>query len=292
LAGASERAVRIDQCLYGYNDGHRLLAASRKLPEDAASLLLVHSDVVAGASLDEYGYWTGMPVPAARCYALMRTWPALEIPRPGCVWTHVLLIAFADVARFVDMETLTAFVARPVRSTASLEYGRPMMVDPAFPNPTKSEPVVGSDALQILQAVYSAQPASVLPARGRSRETALFAVWSQQWPRLRRSFSFQTSGLSSTTSSRFNLRLVADADRLATDDDAGRLQEWERASLDDLQTPGDFRRFLWRYGSGIRRGRELPLSCRLIRPNAPVRTRWRNTRPCPRRSRPRSAGSG
>jgi len=249
-------AVRIDQCLYGYNDGHRLLAASRKLPEDAGSLLLVHSDVVAGASLDEYGYWSGMPVPAARCYALMRTWPAPEMPRPGCVWTHVLLIAFADVARFADMETLTRLVVRPVHPAASIEFGRPMIVDPALPNARTLGPAAASDALQILRAVYSAQPASVLPARGRDRESALFAVWSQQWPRLRRSFSFQTSGLSSAAASRFNLRLVSDADCIATDDGVGQLHDWERASLDDLRTPGDFRRFIWRYGSDIRRGRE------------------------------------
>ena len=40
--------VKLHQCLFGYDDGHRLLSASLKLPEEAASLLLMHSDRVPG----------------------------------------------------------------------------------------------------------------------------------------------------------------------------------------------------------------------------------------------------
>ena len=197
-----------------------------------------------------------MPIPAARCYALMRTWPAPEMPRPGCVWTHVLLVAFADVARFAEMSSLTTLVTRPVFPGISHEYGEPIIVDPASLEEKKLEFATASDALQILRAVYSEQVGSVLAAQGRKREAALFKVWSQQWPRLRRSFSFQTSGHSSAASSRFSLRLVAGVERDTTNDAIDKLNNWERASLDDLQAPGDFRRFIWRYGSDIRRGRE------------------------------------
>lgn len=249
-----ETAVRIDQCLYGYNDGHRLLAASRNLPEDAASLLLVNSDAVAGTSLDEYGYWTGLPLPQAQAYALMRTWPAPEMPRPGCVWTHALIVATADIARFADMRELSRFAVRPRNPLSTSEYGGPILAE-GCPSHTSTMPVSDTDALQLLRALYSTSPRKILSVRGRQRENALFAVWSQQWPRLRRSFSFQTAGLAvGVASFPFSLRLIDDPRSLP--DDTSAAEQWERSALDDLREPGEFRRFIWRYGSDIRNGQE------------------------------------
>jgi hypothetical protein len=255
LASASETAVRIDQFLYGYRDGHRLLAASRELPDIAASQLLVHSDAVAGTSFDEYGYWTGLPLPSARAYALMRTWPAPEMPRPGCVWTHVLLVASADMARFADMQTLSQFAARPSGPPTFSEYGAPILAEPTSSG-ASAMPITYTDALQILRALYAVEPQNTLPRLGREQESALFAVWSQQWPRLRRSFSFQTAGFAvRDLQSKFDLRLVDDPIRV-TAEHASEAGQWESSALDDLREPGDFRRFIWRYGSDVRRGRE------------------------------------
>jgi hypothetical protein len=39
-------------------------------------------------------------------------------------------------------------------------------------------------------------------------------------------------------------------------EDTSETLHWERLALDDLREPGAFRRFIWRYGSDIRRGRE------------------------------------
>jgi hypothetical protein len=255
LTPDAEATIRIDQCLFGYNDGHRLLASSRKLPEEAGSLLLVHSDLVAGAPLKDEAYWTGIPVPAARCYALMRTWAAPEMPRPGCVWTHTLLIAYADVARFTDLGVLKGIFARPAHSKFA-HYGDALTVDPGLPEEQPSAPISAVDSIPVLRAVYAPDSSGLLPMRGPAREDAVFAVWSQQWPRLRRSFSFQTTGLSAGSGTRFSLRLVADAREVPTSEEGGRLEEWERTAADDLGKPGEFRRFIWRYGSDIRRGRE------------------------------------
>src|SRR4051794_9036647 len=104
MADNAKHTVQLDQCLFGYNDGHRLLASSTRLPPEAASLLLVHSDLLPGfKSAQSDRYWTGLPIPSAKVYALMRTWLAPELSRPGCVWTHVLLIRFADMARLPDL---------------------------------------------------------------------------------------------------------------------------------------------------------------------------------------------
>jgi hypothetical protein len=250
---ATEKAVRIDQCLFGYSDGHRLLAASRNLPNDAASLLLVHSDAVPGIGLDPNGYWTGLPLPSARAYALMRTWPAPEMPRPGCVWSHALVVASADMARFSDMQTLARLTTRPRAPRATSEYTTPILAEPTS---HYSPPLMVSltEAHQIFTALYAAEPRDVLQRTGRERETALFAVWSQQWPRLRRTFAFQTAGFAGDTSSTFSLRFVDDL--IGMEDKTKGPAPWERSALDDLKEPGEFRRFIWRYGADLEHGRK------------------------------------
>jgi hypothetical protein len=94
-------------------------------------------------------------------------------------------------------------------------------------------------------------------------DTAIFAVWSQQWPRLRRAFSFRTAGLASDSSGkwRFDLRIVRETSVSLNAKEGYDLDDrvdWEQVALDDLfaNVPSQFRRFIWRYGSDIQRGRE------------------------------------
>jgi hypothetical protein len=89
-------------------------------------------------------------------------------------------------------------------------------------------------------------------------DDAVFSLWSQQWPRLRRSFSFQTAGRVSKgqKSAKFDLRITSDFNLVQPR--AGKEESWMLPALEDLTAPvaTGFRTFLWRYGSDIRRGRE------------------------------------
>src|SRR5207249_781669 len=60
-------------------------------------------------------YLTGFPLDGTNFYALARTWHATEVPRPGCVWTHTLLIDLADLAGIPDLGTLSILHNRPKR---------------------------------------------------------------------------------------------------------------------------------------------------------------------------------
>src|SRR5687768_4073372 len=92
--------IAVDQCLFGYDRGHRMITTSCELSPAASSLLLVLSDLAPGVTLGPRdSYWTGVPLPDVRRFALLKTWPAFEMPRPGCVWTHALVVTFADLAR-------------------------------------------------------------------------------------------------------------------------------------------------------------------------------------------------
>lgn len=264
LAVEQSTQVNLDQCLFGYDDGHRLLSASLKLSEEVGSLLLLHSDLVPGANFGRIeGYWTGMPVPAAKAYALMRTWPAPEMARPGCVWTHAVLIALADMARFPDLTILEPHFVRPTLSGGFTAYSNRLTIEPrnamTIPNLTVSR----LSALRVLRALYGSQSDGILTEYGEPVDAAIFAAWSQQWPRLRRSFSFQTAARARDVPSKFhfNLRVVRGVPSGLQSSTAGETNhpaDWELAAIDDQleYTSLTFRRFLWRYGSDIRRGRE------------------------------------
>ena len=184
------------------------------------------------------GYWTGIPLPGAKVYALMRTWPAPEMPRPGCVWTHVVLIALADMARFPDLAVLGALFTRPSTSAGFTAYASPLAIDPTGAAPSRIS-LSHRSGLRVLRALYAPRASGILVDDGESIDTAIFAVWSQQWPRLRRAFSFRTAGPAIDPSSavRFDLRVVREplSSTALTQVEVSSLPaDWERAAIDDL----------------------------------------------------------
>jgi hypothetical protein len=186
------------------------------------------------------------------------------MPRPGCVWTHAILISFADIARFPDLGVLTRQFVRPTTSNGLSTYSQALTLDSAHPVAKDRGSFSREAGIRVLQAVYARRRSGAVPPSGEALDDLVFAVWSQQWPRLRRSFSFRTAVHSSTASvleTRFDLCVLQDPDRAtgATDfDNEGNFGAWDEVAFDDLLSdePTDFRRFLWRYGSDLRRGRD------------------------------------
>lgn len=261
LAPSSSATIRVDQCLFGYDEGHRLLACSTKLPDDAASLLLPFTDLVPGLSSARFeSYWTGLPIASLKAYALMHTWPAPEMVRPGCVWTHVVLIGLSDLARIEALGDLRPLFERPNQPG---EYGayREARTVTVGSSHGKQVPDAGT-TLEILRAIYQSRAPGVVAAKDRRGEDAAFSVWSQQWPRMRRSFSFRTAAIATDIASsrvRFDLKISkrksAGENEVAASEQAP--EAWEQVALDDLIAgPTSFRDFLWRYGSDQQRGRE------------------------------------
>lgn len=268
IVSKTDSHIELQQCLFGYQDGHRLLASSFRLSEDAASILLLLSDLAPGLSLPARGgYWTGIPLPSVKSYALMRTWLAPEMSRPGCVWTHVLIVAFADIARFPDLSVLVEHVTRPSGPSGFDGYSTPILLTPPSGESTPKREAIGSnarDAHRVIRTIYGDHGTGKVVAPLGILDDMIFAVWSQQWPRLRRSFSFRTAASSSdspSTTKRFDLTVLLGSDRdqiSLLDDDADAIETWEMACIDDLLFPHstEFRRFLWRYGSDVRLGRK------------------------------------
>lgn len=105
----------IEQTLYGYNKGHGLLASSFPVrPNNDSSLMSVLSDWTGFRNeLGEDSYMTFYPLSNGEKYAFAKTWYAHEMERPGCVWTHTLIVDLKDMDRNFDFRVLDDYFRRP-----------------------------------------------------------------------------------------------------------------------------------------------------------------------------------
>lgn len=99
--------------VFGYNNGHTLLYGSIILPIEDKSLLLELSDWSGVNEINKANYITGFPLIKTEYYALVKTWYADEMPRPGCAWSHVLLIHKKNFTDIENIEILINVFRRP-----------------------------------------------------------------------------------------------------------------------------------------------------------------------------------
>lgn len=253
---------QLHQCLHGYADGHRLVYSSVALPEPAQAAMLVLTDVPAGVSATDFSpFLSGYPLVGTAFFALARTWPAPEMSRPGCVWTHTLLVPLPMLGHLEDLAPLATQLRNP-SSMQSPERHYCMPIAQAQPVTTLRSELATVPAKGILAGLYGA-PTSTIRVDGHDRiafEREVMAIWSQQWPRMRRTFSFRTAALSSVTrsASQFILTLGIEESRarvlIASQPAEVTLGLNPNARLvdllvKDLAEPGTLRRFLWAFGA-------------------------------------------
>jgi hypothetical protein len=245
-----------DHGLFGYADGHRQLASTVRLPPQDMYYLSAASDLASGVKLDPAkSYVTGLPLAESRRFALIRTWAAPEMPRPGCVWSHVLLLDESAMSALADMSIFFTLFQDPRQVVRSF-YSQPLSLSRGGNSPTLPNAVRYDMIADIIGAYYSHLP-TFLPASAGAEalESAIAAVWSQQWPRLRMEFSFRTAQLGSAPrrNGRYDVQVV-----IPKIEDNPRSSDWIGAVASDAGgtkvTP--LRRFLWRYGRDMERPRD------------------------------------
>lgn len=122
--------MELQQLVYGYNNGHSLLGSSIDLPPEDRSLLLELTDWSGINEFNTPTYITGFPLANSSFYAFIRTWYAEEMQRPGCVWSHVILIHKQDFPNLTNIEPLIDLFARPYVLDKSFdEYNRAIEID-------------------------------------------------------------------------------------------------------------------------------------------------------------------
>lgn len=188
----------IHQTLHGYADGHTLLAASCDLTPAEKKALLLLSDLSGQTGNRKFeSYLTGYPLPGKRYYALARTWYAPEMPRPGCVWTQTLLLALPLLTRMHNLSELNNLFERPQVGLVDT-YSVAIPAENFIHNIPNSLYNTRPSFQTIAYYLYSkTKDAVIIPAEATAEyEEDILSIWTQQWPRLRRSFSFCTGSLS------------------------------------------------------------------------------------------------
>ncbi|MDP2605449.1 MAG: hypothetical protein Q8S00_23140 [Deltaproteobacteria bacterium] len=262
--------LRIDQALFGYREGHNLVASSVALSPRVRHFLATITDASGPETPEGFEVsYTGLPVPETDYYAFFCTWPAPEMPRPGCVWSHVLLLNLTDLAQLADLSVFRSVCLRPAVPRNYSVYEKPLtlLISGATSGLVRSE----EDRAAFLVAAIYADPNSnvvVLDKKNSSWEAIVFSLWSQQWPRLRRTFAFSTGSLGDRRVGgvAFHLQIAP----LGTQRLWGRglptnllefpfnapppASKWVRTVLEDLEagSGGSLRQFLFTYGSDVK----------------------------------------
>lgn len=265
--------IQIHQALHGYVDGHREIASSLKLkPQDSKTMLILSDLSGSGVRVADEGYLTGYPLTDSGYYAIARTWPAPEMVRPGCVWTHTLLIEFADLANLRNARKLLSLFRRPKLGDLT-GYSSHCAMEIALDNELDCMPELSTNSSQwvrqLLLALYGKPEKGVIATYSSAFDPVpvVLALWFQQWPRLRRSFCFCTSTTTDRSSDRvtFDLQLVPNERGLRSQfpssidvaDMPSSTNTWLAHAFTDLEcsSQGSLREFLRRVGGDVTTGR-------------------------------------
>lgn len=163
--------IVINQALHGYKQGHELLASSIDLPSSDKRKMLYLSDS-SGSEFSEAfdGYLEGYPLSQDN-YVLSRTWRATEMKRPGCVWTHSLIVSRNDFAKLDTLYSLFSFFKRPDSTEDFAQYKKKLTVcDTQFSQSQRE-----SNFIDLAYAyVFSPEKQIIIPAKDKEQTEIYF----------------------------------------------------------------------------------------------------------------------
>ncbi len=270
--------IKIEQTFHGYSNGHKLIKFSKTLSNDAERTMLLLSDL-SGSSIENGfdSYITGYPLKNDSYFVLSKTWYASEMERPGCVWTHSLLIHFSDLSQISNLSFLNNYFIRPsnendldlYESSIEVNINQLDNKNNYFENNIVSE----NKLKEILFNLYTYFDKSIYVTTKNSAiyEYYLLYMWSQQWPKLRRSFTFCTGALSNRKvfNTSFDLQFIPQqqVDTIKRENPSGIFidnldsenygNDWIVFLFYNLYNENqEFKKFLWTYGIETKNGRK------------------------------------
>lgn len=192
----------VDQLVFGYRDGHELLTSSTEVDPQLEARLLPHAD--ARFEDDSDHYLVGVQIEAIERFFLARIWPAPELPRPGAVWTHALLIDGETLAS-ADLLALAGQLRRPSEKDLS-SYRIPLPILAQAPAAVQAPEQLLS-ALS-WQAFGERDKAVLVWDDSAESELSLLAVWRSLPGAARQDFSFRTRGRARTGQSPYSVQVA------------------------------------------------------------------------------------
>lgn len=160
--------IIVEQMLFGYNNGHSLINSSLK-----KSLMRQRDvDFLSDASgMGKFSsYITCYPIIEDGYYVFAKTWYADEMQRPGCVWTHVILISFDDLKRVGGKIDVTALFHRPDKSIGFGQYGESVFC------PVLSTKPIEYDEYAIYTLLYSERKVLIEDENSEKYENSIIKV--------------------------------------------------------------------------------------------------------------------
>lgn len=255
--------IEINQALHGYLNGHQILACSKELSIYAKKTLLFQSDLTGSMVESGYdSYITGYPVKDSNIYVFAKTWYANEMSRPGCVWTHSLLIDFADIGKIPELDCLYNLFKRPEVNQYS-SFSETISFEIPFDNRNLSKLELDNQHKFLIKTIYENPENSVLVSSSEAKifETNILKLWSNQWPRLRRNFTFCSGSLSLKTleGKEFDLQIIPERNITSVERQSkqGKLLDYNLESnsewikILEKHSKQNLRKFLWSFGSDI-----------------------------------------
>jgi tetratricopeptide (TPR) repeat protein len=272
------KVIKINQTLHGYSDGHKLIESTISLSRESERIMLIMSDM-SGQSMARgfESYITGYPLQKERLYSFARTWYASEMKRPGCVWTHTLLIDFDDLVVIKEVSKLISLFTRPLPGNVKrINYNSILEISSNDMSSVNFDSIISLEiTTPIIKALYVSdeQPIIIPAMESLQYEALIIAIWNQQWPSLKKSFYFCTGAIAnrkidskifdlqvvpflSVNDIKRELRSAVFIDALQSSEQLN-IPEWVRCATDDLNhnTESVFRPFLWKYADDVKGGR-------------------------------------
>lgn len=119
--------IYAEQILFGYKNGHTLLSTSLKRRLKNQKDIEILSDVSGKGKFDSY--ITCFPLSEDGYYVFSKTWYAWEMERPGCVWTHMILIKFEDLINCKGKIEILKLFYRPQSTEDYEKYSKSIYCD-------------------------------------------------------------------------------------------------------------------------------------------------------------------
>lgn len=269
-----ELKIIVNQALHGYQNGHQLLAASTNLSLAVKRTLLYQSDLTGSIEPGFESYITGYPIKDSNHYVFARTWYAAEMERPGCVWTHSLLLDFADIGKLPDLSILNSLFKRP-KANSFDSYNSELIFEAgkiAF-GPKKNRSEINAGMGAIMDALYQSPNTTCLIPQNSSLtlENEILKIWSEQWPRLRRNFTFCTGALNLRLleGEEYDLQVIPEKLTISINRQSkkGKIVNFEESHFDEWLNifmnfdQLEIHKFLWTFGADIegKRNNYIPL---------------------------------
>ncbi len=156
--------ITLHQMLHGYKLGHNYIQGSIVLPSahdmDKIATLSDWSEYV-GVN-NERDYITAYPLDESPYYVVAMTWYADGMRRPGCVWTHSLLIHKDDLDKINDFCNLLYLFEVPLTENYE-NYSTPRgFVEDAKEAETHLSEIGENKAAEVYESLLSTTPSFIL----------------------------------------------------------------------------------------------------------------------------------